>query len=665
MFEEKYRNEIEQINPSEEIREKIFSSVKRKSKTYIGKSVVFRSGFAVCALAAILLSAIFVPKNDNFKATNIAVNDDIAKNVSYESLYKNFKAIAEKQKSRYKLYSKNGAVFLNSGAEGIDIEEEYIDENSVVANKTSSAASKEDHSSTTTQVEGVDEADIIKTDGEYIYYLSENNLKIIRADQKNTALVSNTDILKLAGIDKKKDGYHNVNDIYLYDNSIIAVINSSLYYKYLRNDNLVYIAVLDISSKENVKLKGMLAQCGSANSTRLIGDTLYLVTNHPVNLEKIDKDKPRTYVPYTVDCGKEKPFEESEIISCSDYKEAPVYLVAGAYNIKDISEISVLSLLGYSQDIYCSNENLIVTSAKYTKEKNTTLQKTVVTRISLNSGKLKYEATAELNGTLLNQFSIDEYNGFFRFVTTVRESKYKTSSKSVVYYNNSQYNSLVILNGKLEQTGIIDKLAKDERVYSVRFMGDTAYFVTFRQTDPLFSADLSDPFSPKIIGKLKIPGFSDYLYPYGDGKLLGIGMDADEDTGRTEYMKLSLFDISDPSNVKEYGKTVISGATYSPALFNHKATLISKEKNLIGFAADTKINIKGDYFETAQEYYIFSFCDGFKQLAKIDINRYSEEYEPLDFTRGIFAGDYFYLVSKSKVSVFTLFKFEKIKEIGF
>ena len=129
-------------------------------------------------------------------------------------------------------------------------------------------------------------------------------------------------------------------------------------------------------------------------------------------------------------------------------------------------------------------------------------------------------------------------------------------------------------------------------------MGDIAYFVTFRQTDPLFSADLSDPYNPKIIGELKIPGFSEFLFPYGEGKLLGLGNDADENSGRVKGLKLSFFDINDPSNVTELNKTVLNRLNYSPALSNHKAALISVKKNLIGFCG-----IESEMYSTKD-----SFC---------------------------------------------------------
>ena len=214
--------------------------------------------------------------------------------------------------------------------------------------------------------------------------------------------------------------------------------------------------------------------------------------------------------------------------------------------------------------------------------------------------------------------------------------------------NRGEYssNSLVILDGNLKKTGAISGIAEDERVYSVRFMGDTAYFVTFRQVDPLFSVDVSDPTSPKIIGSLKIPGFSNYLFPFGKGMLFGMGQNADEKTGRSTGMKISMFDISDPSNVTECAKTNIS-ASYSEALYSHKATLINSGKNIIGFSAyGWQNNIL---------YFIYAYENG-ELVKKAEINL------PHSNTgcRGLYLGDKFYVVTPDVVYCFTLDGFKEL-----
>ena len=181
-------------------------------------------------------------------------------------------------------------------------------------------------------------------------------------------------------------------------------------------------------------------------------------------------------------------------------------------------------------------------------------------------------------------------------------------------------------------------------------MRDTGYFVTFRQVDPLFSADLSDPASPQIIGELKIPGFSEYLHPYGEGRLLGIGMDVDEEGVTTEGVKLSMFDISDPGNVTEVSKYILEDKYGTDVSYNYKAVFVDVDKNLFGFRA---------YGGTGDVYYLFSYdeSEGFQEMFSRELAAYGGD------VRGVYAGEKFYLVVGNTVESFTLSGFEKIDDI--
>ena len=166
--------------------------------------------------------------------------------------------------------------------------------------------------------------------------------------------------------------------------------------------------------------------------------------------------------------------------------------------------------------------------------------------------------------------------------------------------------------------------------------------------------DLSDPENPKILGELKISGFSEYMYPYGDGLLLGFGMEADENTGRTSYLKLSMFDVTDPANVTEQDKTVIDGYNYSTALDNHKSMLVSPTKNLIGFAAHD------DY--GGIKYMVYEHKDGaFSNKATLELLYDADDvYMYFDSVRGLFIGNNFYLVSDNGLQVFDIATFSPI-----
>jgi len=205
--------------------------------------------------------------------------------------------------------------------------------------------------------------------------------------------------------------------------------------------------------------------------------------------------------------------------------------------------------------------------------------------------------------------------------------------------------------------GSIEDIAPGERIYSARFDGDVGYFVTFRQVDPLFSVDLSNPSEPKIIGELKIPGFSEYMYMWDEGKMLGIG----EENGE---VKLSMFDIADPHNVTEEDKTILEDVYSSEALYNHKAILVNGNKNIIGFAADGYFSlITDDTYDLnfRQVYCIYAYEDG-KFVEKATVNLGS------DFNgnvRGMYIGEYIYVVTTwGTVDVISMNDYSIVKSIA-
>ena len=209
------------------------------------------------------------------------------------------------------------------------------------------------------------------------------------------------------------------------------------------------------------------------------------------------------------------------------------------------------------------------------------LEKTSIHKISIDKEKVEYKNFAEVKGQVLNQFSMDERDGFFRIATT----KNKSWSQFIDEKEADSYSNVYILDENLKQVGALEGLAKGERIYSVRFMGKKAYMVTFKQTDPLFIIDLAEPANPKVLGELKIPGFSNYLHPYDENTLIGIGKEITEDpSGRVMAggLKISLFDVSQADKPVELDKYVAGDTgSDSVALYDHKAFLFSKEKQLL------------------------------------------------------------------------------------
>lgn len=680
MFNKDYKEAMDSITPSSEVKEKILDKIelKRELKSRKNPALPWRIAFSVVACAAIVLGLLFVPKNNILKTSAPTLKvDSLNKQNSYNDVYK---ILRDK-----KIMAKWNNIFNF----GYAVDDEYVfnesdgtampgntngnasDKGGDSVDITDDALSKDDYSGTTEQVEGVAEADIIKTDGKYIYYLiADQNprVKIVSANKENSEYIGEIDLTV-----NDDSNYANYNEMFLKDDRLIIL---QTYHSYVANDQIAdslkprgnsslytSIVIYDVGNPNKPQYIATVCQQGFYNSARMVGDYIYLISNCDIDLYGIDKDDPASFVPNTIYNGECKPVPADKIYCYGDdFIELPQYSVVGAYNYTDGKMTDSASILGGTHQIYCSKNNIILTKTAYygvdEKESGIT-SSTLISRLEINDGTVKYKYSGEIDGQLENQFFIDEYENHFRFVTTVTKTTVKTTKfanteEEIETYSSSTSAQLTVLNNKLEKTGEIKDLAPDENVYSVRFMGDTAYFVTFRQVDPLFSADLSDPKNPKIIGKLKIPGFSEYMYPYGEGLLLGFGQDADESTGRAGDLKLSMFNISDPANVTESDKTVIDGYSYSEALYNHKEMLVSPAKNIIGFFAHDSYG-NGDYM-------IYKYSKGgFVKLATL---RVSENYKHFG-VRGIFINDGFYTINNEGVTVYDIDTFAPLKTLQF
>jgi uncharacterized secreted protein with C-terminal beta-propeller domain len=251
-------------------------------------------------------------------------------------------------------------------------------------------------------------------------------------------------------------------------------------------------------------------------------------------------------------------------------------------------------------------------------------------------------ATGKVNGYVLNQFSMDEYNGYFRIATTIERwaesSNTFLEGEVVSFSRNELSNSVYVLNEKLEVVGSVGDFGKSESIKSVNFAGDIAYVVTYFQTDPLFAIDLSNPTSPKILGELKITGYSSYMHSWSDGLLLGFGVDADE-SGFEKGVKLVMFNVFDNGDLKENGIYQINSESlgrsyvYSQAVYDHKQLMIDPEKNIIGFPV---------YTDSYNYYFLFKYENGeFTNIGYIDNDNDFRIY----FDRAVYIGDYVYIFS--------------------
>jgi len=418
------------------------------------------------------------------------------------------------------------------------------------------------YSQTNIRTEGVYEGDIVKCDGEHIFVYDEKNgtIRIYLAEQKNAELLSEIEI--------DEDFY--ISDMYVSDNKLIYIGEENRYdhlygesfYKEMYYDDFgSTIVEYDISDKKNPKLMGKKTQEGNYSTSRLVGDKLYLFSKKYIELDEIEtKDDLETYVP----CDFGGLIAEEDVVIFRDIV-VPAYTVVSVMDIDDMSLVDSKAILG-GESLYMSSESIFLFGYNYNNDK------TKVIKLSYEDGTISGGIEGAVLGRIKDDYSIDEYNSYLRVVTT--------------YTNKDDYKkrvALIVLDKELNECGRIDDLAKNENVKSARFMGDKAYFVTFVNTDPLFSADLSDPNNPKIVGEIKLPGYSAYLHPVGENMLLGIGYETvGESSSAIEGVKVSLFDISDMTNVVEVDKLVLDDSIYTPIASNPNALLINEEEGYIG-----------------------------------------------------------------------------------
>lgn len=484
------------------------------------------------------------------------------------------------------------------------------------------------YSKTNTRTENVDEGDIVKTDGRYLYVVKEEGNGIGIVDTEGNKLEQITEITL--------EGEFCISEIYV-EKSYLIILGTESEEIYPAGDAIYRTEyeyavesvcdtksiVYDISDKRQPKEIGKCLQSGGYSTSRLNNGYLYVFSQYSVN--NPEEERKEQYIP----CVNEELLSLDKICM-PDTESARNYTVITAIDIQNPSEttdsIGILSDQGLC---YASAENIYLYETIWEEDGGRT---TEIRKFSYGEGKLTGVAKTRVNGYLNDSFSIDEYNGYLRLVTTVDRT-----------------NAVYVLDEKLEETGKIENLAKDERIYSARFMGDIGYFVTYRETDPLFSVDLSDPANPKIIGELKIPGFSEYLHPYGDGLLLGIGMEDDGNDEKDRRVKLSMFDISDPSNVKEIDKIVLKDSYYSTAFEDYKSVLADAEKNLIGFFT----------YGERETYHIYGYdrVHGFTCKMQETTGKYAWH------VRGVYLQDTFYLIDGNQIESYRLADFEKVDDL--
>jgi len=678
----------------------IISPSKKPSLSYL-KSIL---PAILIALALIALVGLFVPPEDgDGPITPITpIVEEGLKQFSSQAELENFVKDASENREIFDVFGGFARTMEATGGSPQMV-------GTTAASETKAAA--DDYSTTNIQVEGVDEADIVKNDGKYIYVVSGNKVVIVDAYP-----AEDMEVLSEIDFDNR------ISEIFINEDKLIVFASG---YGYGSSGYKSSVHIYDIEDREDPEEEQVIETDGNYVGSRMIDDYVYVISTKYVRTEN-----PVPPV-YTVNGVREE-------VSARDVYYWPYpdtsygFTSVMAIDIDDGDFNSEVYLTGSTRTIYVSQDNIYLTQQKrmnyenyveeiaeqvyfpllpeaheerieeildsekssylklrdmqkvvedysltlkaddmveFSKELQEELEefsidiqkkteKTIVHKIKIRKKNIDYKGAGEVPGRVLNQFSMDEYDGYFRIATTTGNTWQETS-----------LNHLYILDEDLEIVGEVEDLAKGERIYSARFMGERAYMVTFRQVDPFYVLDLSNPDNPKVLGYLKIPGYSTYLHAYDEDHVIGLGKE-----GRN--LKLSLFDVSDVEYPIEVDKYTIEGATYSDsnALYDHKAFLFDREKGLLVIPVSYNEFVGYEQTDYGYEYKKYRYSqgafvfdideDGFDLKGEISHRRNVERDWLYTVERSLYMDDVLYTISKKRIKANSLDDLDEIESVS-
>jgi len=515
-----------------------------------------------------------------------------------------------------------------------------------------SSGYKVEYSTTNVQVAGVDEADIVKTDGKHIYLLTNNTVFILKAYPPEDAVV-------LSKITFDAEEYP-VGIFVDSNGSRLAVLGirynfafSPWRYWYFYEAK-TFIKVYDVSDKTSPVQTRIFTMSGTYFNSRMVGEYVYAVISQPAYIINDTVILPEIY-------SENKIVEASRIYYSNVSSDYYTFTTVVALNLfKDEEEPNTLTvMMGGTSNMYMSLNNIYITFHKFNEQ-------TSIYKIHIENRTLICDAQGEVPGHELNQFSMDEYNGYFRIATTT--------------WTNGT--NLYVLNMNLSVVGKLEKLAPGEQFHSARFMGERCYLVTFKKVDPLFVIDLSDPTDPRTLGELKIPGYSDYLHPYDENHIIGVGKETVEaiegNFAWYQGIKIALFDVTDVNNPRQIANyTIGDRGSDSPVLSDHKAFLFDKSKNLLVIPVlVAKINQSsypdgvpswacGDFVWQGAYVFNASLEEGF--VLKGNVTHLETGIEVLNghywVKRTLYIGNILYTISDKKIKMNTIEDLEFINEV--
>lgn len=581
------------------------------------------------------------------------------------------------------------------------------------------AATPVSHSDTNIQVAGVDESDSVKVaDDGYIYQIHNNQIRVIKGFP--IVELSETATIKFADENFYPTGIYVQNGKLVVLGSTWKMLNTPQVQPvvsskmampiggiwwggYIPQTSQTRAFIFDMSDHANPKSVRDVAIDGDYLDSRRIGDELYFVARtYPryymmgSNVKNAFLMKTTEMLPTIIDTKKGKTatrtMSVTDVSYLPDFVE-PDYVVVASLNLQNPDKaLTTKAYLGAGELVYSSLNNLYLSASKYNFDTSTAdaipqdIVSTQIYKFNIDKGAVNFAAVGQVPGTALNRFSMDEHGDYFRIATTTQNWANGT---------NTSTNALFVLDKTMQTVGELEDLAKGERIYSTRFMGNRCYIVTFKQVDPLFAIDLSVPEKPFVAGELKIPGYSEYLHPYDENHLIGFGHDATTynygygDVSIPLGLKMALFDVSDMSSPKElYSVKIGDKGTNTPLTYDAKALYWDAEKKLFGFPVDLHELPKGSDSANPSVYgnsvwqgaYIYEVTPekGFNMKAKLsqipaDVSPVKYEYGSYwDFDatnlfvdRILRIENNLYTLSNNQLNIYDLENFYKIESLAF
>lgn len=561
---------------------------------------------------------------------NTDTKESLIGDVSHMQKIGNYR-LAKNYEEFYKLVDEHREMLEYASDESMDIggtkDESKIDDPAASDTPKESLKmnTQDDFSKTNTMFEGIDESDFVKNDFDNLFVQDDNKVSIIDISGEKMKLIT-TIKPELKKTDTIREMYAdtNINRIVLIierriekeveDNSQYTTGDVYEGCQNVQEDATVIMQTYDITDRTNPELVGTINVDGRYKDSRKKDQQIVLFTTRYLSsMDVKDKDG---LIPAVN--GKKMKLDS---IYIGDSIETELTTVSVNLSKPDepLDQMTIMS--GYPE-IYVSDSAIYLYEDTYQDGDGYT----EITRFHFHTGYLGQGQSVTVRGSITDKFAISEGEEGIRILTTIEDG-------------NESTNELHLYNFGLEEEGSVTGIAKGEEIYAARYIGDIAYFITYHNTDPLFAVDISDPRNPKMLGNVKMTGYSDYLHPYGDNLLLGIGYETDPDTSDMIGVKLTMFDISDPVNLKILDSVVIDNAN-TQATYNYKAILADARKNLIGFG----VELWDEQSENeSSEYLVYRWENGHFQKV-LTQKTGADQAENSEKVRGVYAGMRFYCI---------------------